>query len=248
MIESVEFIEDDHRLYQRAEEEDEDACSSLYLSEEGVIDNREVYQTCMSHYHDSQSLYHDPKTIYQDTHFDHQDPTLYHDQPHSPTHYHDQPHSPTQYHDQPHSLTTSPNPTSPTPIPSKETGTVLMRRNTLLPSTNTPLCPPNSPHGQEEERCVRVSRSNLSHPSPGTHSDPSPRRGAPILGERRDASLSLEGLELAGVADSSIFDYCQTSEVESDAETLHKSADEGDRGVGSLGVRSRGRGGGKGGL
>ncbi|CDQ86590.1 unnamed protein product [Oncorhynchus mykiss] len=127
---SDEFIEDDHRLYQRAEEEDEDACSSLYLSEEGVIDNREIYQTRITYAEEHSSTIH-------------------------------------QY-----------------------------------PSLQT---------------------------SPGTHSDPSPRQGAPILGERRqDASLSLEGLEHAGVADSSIFDYCQTSEVESDAETLHKSADEGD--------------------
>ncbi|CAB1343856.1 unnamed protein product [Coregonus sp. 'balchen'] len=248
MIESVEFIEDDHRLYQRAEEEDEDACSSLYLSEEGVIDNREGYQTCMSHYHDSQSLYHDPKTIYQDTHFDHQDPTLYHDQPHSPTlyhdqphspthyhdqphsptHYHDQPHSPTQYHDQPHSSYHEPQPHFPDPHSLQGDWDSAYAEEHSSTIHQYPPLSPNSPHGQEEERCVRVSRSTLSHPSTGTHSDPSPRRGAPILGERRDASLSLEGLELAGVADSSIFDYCQTSEVESDTETLHKSADEGD--------------------
>ncbi|KAM9395585.1 storkhead-box protein 1-like [Salvelinus alpinus] len=212
MIESDEFIEDDHRLYQRAEEEDEDACSSLYLSEEGVIDNREIYQTRMSHYHDSQSLYHDPQTIYQDTHFDHQDPTHYQDQPHSS--YHEpQPHFP-----DPHSLQ------------GDWDSTYAEEHSSTI--HQYPSLSPHSPHGQDEERCVRVSRSTLSHlsqPSPGTHSDPSPRRGAPILGERRqDASLSLEGLEHAGAADSSIFDYCQTSEVESDAETLHKSADEGD--------------------
>ncbi|KAM9559691.1 storkhead-box protein 1-like isoform 1-T1 [Salvelinus alpinus] len=210
MIESDEFIEDDHRFYQRAEEEDEDACSSLYLSEEGVIDNREVYQTRLSHYRDSQSLFHDPKTIYQDT------ITHYHNQPHSP--YHDPlPHCPN-----PHSIQGDWNST----FPEEHSSTI----------HQDPPLSPHSPQRQEEERWLRVSGSTLnhrSHTSPGTHSDPIPRRRAPIPGERRqDASHSLEaleGLEPPEAADSSIFDYCQTSEVDSDAETLHKSADEGDR-------------------
>uniref|UniRef100_A0A3Q3LKM7 Storkhead box 1 n=1 Tax=Labrus bergylta TaxID=56723 RepID=A0A3Q3LKM7_9LABR len=100
------FLVDDFRLYQRVEErEDEDACSSLCLNEEEIIDSGNVYQTRLVDFCDHPLVYH-------------------------------------------------------------------------------------------------------SHES--------------------DLHLDLDCPEPSEVADSSIFDYCQTSEVESDTETVRKSADEGD--------------------
>ncbi|XP_029031549.1 storkhead-box protein 1 [Betta splendens] len=63
--------------------------------------------------------------------------------------------------------------------------------------------------------------------SPGAHSEPSPRQGTVIQGEKQD-NLYQDCPKPSEIADSSIFDYCQTSEIESDTETVRKSADEGD--------------------
>uniref|UniRef100_A0AAV2JNX7 Winged helix Storkhead-box1 domain-containing protein n=1 Tax=Knipowitschia caucasica TaxID=637954 RepID=A0AAV2JNX7_KNICA len=59
--------------------------------------------------------------------------------------------------------------------------------------------------------------------------DPS-RRHSERLGkdEHSEASFNLDFPDAQEVADCSIFDYCQTSEVESDSETVRKSTDEGD--------------------
>lgn len=48
--------------------------------------------------------------------------------------------------------------------------------------------------------------------------------------KKKEHESSLANDEHAETFESSIFDYCQTSEVESDSETLHKSADEADAG------------------
>ena len=65
--------------------------------------------------------------------------------------------------------------------------------------------------------------------SPGAQSESSPRKGALIQGERRhEVNFDLDCPQLSEVADTSIFDYCQTSEIESDTETVRKLADEGD--------------------
>lgn len=47
-------------------------------------------------------------------------------------------------------------------------------------------------------------------------------------GSQPGSSLDLACANPSGMADESIFDYCQTSELESDAETVRKSTDEGD--------------------
>lgn len=65
--------------------------------------------------------------------------------------------------------------------------------------------------------------------SPGAHGESSSRQGTMIHREKRqDTNLHLECPKPSQVADSSIFDYCQTGEIESDTETVRKSADEGD--------------------
>lgn len=62
--------------------------------------------------------------------------------------------------------------------------------------------------------------------SPGVQSESSCRQSSLIPGDRRH--LDANRLESFEAADSSIFDYCQTSEIDSDTETVRKSADEGD--------------------
>lgn len=65
--------------------------------------------------------------------------------------------------------------------------------------------------------------------TPGSRSDSNLKSSSSFQGERRaEADLDLNGAEPSEVADSSIFDYCQTSEMDSDADTVRKSADEGD--------------------
>lgn len=82
--------------------------------------------------------------------------------------------------------------------------------------------------GRSGETTWRALQFHQRTRSPGTHSEPNPRQGALLIqGERRtEASLGLDCPESSEVADSSIFDYCQTSEVESDTETIRKSTDE----------------------
>ncbi|KAK0139737.1 Storkhead-box protein 1 [Merluccius polli] len=185
---SHDFIEDDHRLYQE-EEEDEDACSSLYLNEEDTADGAPYVTTLTDH--------HGHHVVYSD--YD------------SDMHYQRFPH---RY--QPHAQASVQEvwDSSITHADSFSAGT----QGESSPSPN------------------RVRQNSWSHPhhsqisrSPGLQSEAGPRRATLPTGEpRQGGSLSSEPLEPPQTADSSIFDYCQTSEVESDAETVRRSVGEGD--------------------
>ncbi|XP_071371977.1 storkhead-box protein 1 [Centroberyx affinis] len=191
MTDTDGFIEDDHRLYQRADEQDEDACSSLCLNEEEIIEAAMAYQT-RAHYHDPQLVYHD-----------HESDLQYQD-PHS--HYHNS----RSHHPQVNSIQDDRDSTYKEIIP-----VTTQRENSLSPT-------------RLGETSWRPHHHHQRTRSPGAQSEPSPRQGTLLQGERREASLNFDCLETPEVADSSIFDYCQTSEMESDTETLRKSIDEGD--------------------
>ncbi|XP_062319318.1 storkhead-box protein 1 [Osmerus eperlanus] len=189
---------DHHRPYQRGEEEEEDACSSLYLSEEGGMNSREVFKTGIV----------DPQSVYQDNDPDPQPQEL-------PGHYQHSRHHLDSYspYNHPHSLRRNWDSTSPEDSHSSTQQNT--PRTSVRPEENSWSGGPIHHHQKTQ--------------SPDAKSNPSPRQAAPLLGERmHDASLSSDHLDHTEAADSSIFDYCQTSEVDSDAETLHKSADEGD--------------------
>ncbi|KAJ3610391.1 hypothetical protein NHX12_022483 [Muraenolepis orangiensis] len=76
----------------------------------------------------------------------------------------------------------------------------------------------------------RPHRGGQTARSPGYESEAQgPRRATLPTGEPwQGAGLSIDPPENPEAADSSIFDYCQTSEVESDAETVRRSVGEGD--------------------
>ncbi|XP_074532653.1 storkhead-box protein 1 [Halichoeres trimaculatus] len=168
------FIEDDYRLYRRvAEQEDEDACSSLCLNEEEVIDATNAYQTSLGNIRDHKLVYrsHDSDLQYQGTnrHF-------YNADFHQP-----------------------------------QAASVQDSRQSTFKEIKRDV--PLSPTRPEESSW----RLNQRTRSPGTQSE--------TRTTHHEVGLDLEPSE---VADSSIFDYCQTSEMESDSETVRKSADEGD--------------------
>ncbi|XP_029925993.1 storkhead-box protein 1 [Myripristis murdjan] len=170
------FIEDDHRFYERTDEQEhEDACSSLCLNEEEILDAAKAYQTGVAHYQD----------------------------PHS--HYHN------SHHPQVHSI--------------QDDGDSIFKES--IPVTSQRESSPSTP--RLGDTSWRPHHHHQRARSLGAQSEPSPRQGTLPQGERRqEGSLSLDCLESPEVVDSSIFDYCQTSEMESDAETVLKSIDEGD--------------------
>ncbi|XP_028279094.1 storkhead-box protein 1 [Parambassis ranga] len=182
------FLEDDYRLYHGAAE-DEDACSSLCLNEDEIINTANEFRTDAANYH--QLLYHDheyqgPHSHYCQSNFHKSQASLMQESVDS-TFKH--PHvNPTAAH----------------------------REASLSPT-------------RPAEASWRIHHAHQRSRSPGIQCESSPRQSTLIQGERQqEASLDLDCLEACEVADSSIFDYCQTSEVESDTETVRKSADEGD--------------------
>ncbi|KAJ0004777.1 hypothetical protein NQD34_010991 [Periophthalmus magnuspinnatus] len=166
------FFEDDLRLYEKADEKDEeDACSSLCLNEEEVSDSVKVYQASIAHYLDPQLDYNNKLDLrYQGSHNRYYNSYIQH---------------------APLVQEGTEN------IYKAESEETKWRTNTHRQMTRSPHCGPSPGHR------VRVEQ----------HSE---------------ASLNLDCPDTPEVADCSIFDYCQTSEVESDSETVRKSTDEGD--------------------
>lgn len=73
------------------------------------------------------------------------------------------------------------------------------------------------------------SRWRLGHHHQKTGSPGSRGDGGSVQAEGQpELNLEADGEDPSDMADESIFDYCQTSEMESDADTVRKSADEGD--------------------
>ncbi|XP_039994250.1 storkhead-box protein 1 [Xiphias gladius] len=183
------LIEDDYSLYQRADEqEDEDACSSLCLNEEEIVDAENVYRKDVADCQSHQLVYHNCES------------DLQYQGPHS--HY---------YNSKFHQPQDSRDSTLKESIPSATQKEASLN--------------PNRPG----ETSWRLHHHHQSTRSSGAQSVSSPRQGTLIHVERRnEVNLDLDCPEPSEVADSSIFDYCQTSEIESDTETIRKSADEGD--------------------
>lgn len=176
------FIEDDYRLYQRADE-DEDACSSLCLNEEEVLDAANAYRTDVADYHAHQLVY---RNFQSD---------LQYQGPHYNSNFHQ--------------------PQVASMQDSRDGAFKDLKEASLSPSRS----------GETSWRLHLQQRTR----SPGAERESSPRQCPLTQGERQhQGNLDLDYPEPSEVADSSIFDYCQTSEVDSDTETVRKSADEGD--------------------
>ncbi|KAM3606403.1 uncharacterized protein V6R79_015467 [Siganus canaliculatus] len=174
------FMEDDHRLYQRADEqeEDEDACSSLCLNEDEILQVSDVHRTTVMDCHSQQVVYNNCESDLQrqGLHGHFYNSNFY------------------QQVDQ----------TFKDPAAS-----AAQREGSLSPA-------------RPGESSWRLPQLHQRTKSPGGQSEPTSRQGTLVQGERADLP------EPSEVAESSIFDYCQTSEIESDSETVRKSADEGD--------------------
>ncbi|KAM8859581.1 storkhead-box protein 1 [Spinachia spinachia] len=185
------FIEDDYRLYQRAQEqEDEDSCSSLCLNEEEITDASKAYCKGVADYHGRRSGYHDHESDVQ--------------YPGPLRHYND---------------SNSHQPLAASKEDSRD-GTFTDLVTSAIQTD--PSLSPNAPR----ETGWRLHPLRQRDRSPAARGESSPRR-APLTqaGRRREVNLDVDRPQ---PPDGSIFDYCQTSEVDSDAETVRKSADEGD--------------------
>lgn len=179
------LLEDDCRLYQRGDEqEDEDACSSLCLNEEDLIDVAKLAPAGVSR--------------------------------------------------------------CPGPRTSSKNNEAFVRcYNQSFPKAHLTSVPKFRDAAFKDLSCPAVqTKASFSPPrsgdsswkpgpqaqrtrSPGSRSDSNLRSSSSVQGERQaEANLHLSGADPSDVADSSIFDYCQTSETDADA--VRQSADEGD--------------------
>ncbi|XP_041866914.1 storkhead-box protein 1 [Melanotaenia boesemani] len=181
------FIEDNFRLYQRsAEPEDDDACSSLCLNVEEILDAADEYQSSVVNYRSHQLVNHDHESCVQ-----HQGSHSY------------------------YYKTTFQQPQ-------------VAFKPDLMESTLRDQISPAAQKGASLNPIrtgeTRWRLRDLRTISLGIQSTPSP-----IQGERQhELNITVDCPEACEVTDSSIFDYCQASEIESDSETVRKSADEGD--------------------
>lgn len=179
------LLEDDCRLYERGDEQDdEDACSSLCLNEEDIMDGTKLSPAVVSKYQPTSSKNNE-------------------------------------------SLAGRCNPGFPqthlTSIPKCRDGAF---KDPISPSfqTKASFSPPRSGDGS-----WNLGHQTLNTRSPGSRSDSSLRSSSSIQGERQpEANRGPTCADPSDVAIGSIFDYCQTSEMDSDADTVRKSADEGD--------------------
>lgn len=183
------FTEDDCRLYQRAaDQEDDDACSSLCLNDDEVTQDASKYTAGGADYQGHQLVYQN------------RDSNLKYQGPHSR-------HFKSNFHQPEITLMQG---------SADQISLAVQREDTLSPS-------------RPEDTSWRLHRQHQKIRSPRTESKSSPKWDAAIQGERQHKDdLDLDCSEACEVGDSSIFDYCQTSEIESDTETVRKSADEGD--------------------
>ncbi|XP_076022428.1 storkhead-box protein 1 [Genypterus blacodes] len=188
------FLDDDDRLYERiGMQEDDDACSSLCLNEEELIDHAKMYRSGKDQYHDPQFHYNDrdsdvqlhgPDSAYYDFNFEQLQ------------------------------------------VPSKHDGSESSFREHIPSAT---LKESSHCSTRSGDTSWRIHHPHQRTRSKGDQSEPTLRPGTLMRPERRlDGCFGLDCAEPPEVSDSSIFDYCQTSEVESDTETVRKSIDEAD--------------------
>lgn len=178
------FMENDYNLYQRpAEQEDDDACSSLCLNSDEIADDANDYGTGVMNYHIHQQIDHESISIQHLGHHSH--------------HY---------------KATLQPQ-------------SVHSGLKDLFPPSNQRVAS-LSYTGPGE--IIWRHRLRTCKP-PGTPSEPSCVRTRLIQeGKQHDSIQDMDRSGPCEDADGSIFDYCRASEVESDSETVRKSADEGD--------------------
>ncbi|MED6264777.1 hypothetical protein CHARACLAT_018540 [Characodon lateralis] len=175
------FIEDDCRLYQTAGPEEEDACSSLCLSTEDMIDANNYRTDGGANYHGHRLVYNNHESkIHQHSYYK---------------------------------------------VMFQQQQAACKQDST--DSTLKDLIPPTS---QREASLIstRPAESSWRLHHQRTR-PPNPIRDPLVPGEKDCGSiLDADCSEACEGPDSSIFDYCQASELESDTETVRKSADEGD--------------------